>query len=140
MGNQNTADNATSLNAANGSMQSILSALGLSGTLSQDQLNALQTAAGIPYTGVNQYANLINGLTGKYGTNTTNSTQTSTPSLMSSLMQGASLASSLMGGGMGGLGGSAFGGSGLANMGKDALGGLSLPGLNTTPSLGSIFG
>jgi hypothetical protein len=67
MGNQNTADNATSLNAANGSMQSILSALGLSGTLSQDQLNALQTAAGIPYTGVNAYSGIVNGLTGKYG-------------------------------------------------------------------------
>jgi hypothetical protein len=118
MGNQNTNDNNTALNAANGSLSSTLQALGLSGTLSQDQLAALQSAAGIPYTGVNQYANLVNGLTGKYGTNTTNSTQTQSGNIGQML---SGLAGSALGafasGGLGGLGGggglgSIFGGSG----------------------------
>jgi hypothetical protein len=67
LGGQNNANNQTALNGANGSLQSIMSALGLSGQMSQEQLNALQVAAGIPYTGVNAYSGIVNGLTGKYG-------------------------------------------------------------------------
>ena len=40
-------------------------------------LSALQAAASIPYTGVNNYAALVNGLTGKYGTETVDKTETS---------------------------------------------------------------
>jgi len=138
LGNQNNADNATSLGAANGSMSSILQALGLSGTLSQDQLAALQTAAGIPYTGVNAYSNIVNGLTGKYGTNSTNSTQTQSGNIgqMLSGLAGSALGA-FAGGGLGGLAGMA-GSAGARNVGMDALGGLSLPGLNTTPNLSGL--
>lgn len=83
LGNQTNADNQTALGAANGSVASIMQALGLTGGLTDAQyagvapaLNALQAAASIPYTGVNNYANLVNGLTGKYGDQTTNSTET----------------------------------------------------------------
>ncbi|HTO41186.1 MAG TPA: hypothetical protein VL026_09445, partial [Rhizomicrobium sp.] len=79
MGNQNTNDNNTALNAANGSISSVLQALGLSGTLSQDQLNAIGMAASVPYAGVNAYSGIVNGLTGKYGN--TASTGTNTPGL-----------------------------------------------------------
>lgn len=83
LGSQTNADNQTALAAANGSVSSIMQALGLTGGLTDAQyagvtpaLSALQSAASIPYTGVNEYANLVNGLTGKYGNQTTNSTQT----------------------------------------------------------------
>lgn len=82
LGNQTNADNQTALGAANGSVNSILQALQQTGTLADAQyagvapaMSALQAAASIPYTGVNNYAALVNGLTGKYGTETTNSTQ-----------------------------------------------------------------
>ena len=83
LGSQTNADNQTALGGANGSVSAIMQALGLTGGLADAQyagiapaLNALQSAASIPYTGVNNYANLVNGLTGKYGNQTTNSTQT----------------------------------------------------------------
>jgi hypothetical protein len=75
-GSQNTADNNTSLNAANSSVQSILSALGLVPGMANAQTGALGAAAQIPYTGVNAYANIVNGLTGKYGNQTGTSTST----------------------------------------------------------------
>jgi len=83
LGSQTNADNQTALGAANGSLSSIMQALGLTGTLADAQyagvapaMSALQAAASIPYTGVNNYANLVSGLTGKYGIDTANSTQT----------------------------------------------------------------
>lgn len=90
LGQQRTADNTTALNAASAAdtqhdqqIAQMLQALGLVPELASAQyagvspaLAALQQAASIPYTGVNNYAALVNGLTGKYGTETTNSTQT----------------------------------------------------------------
>ena len=88
LGQQQTADNAGTLNAASAAdaqyTQQIaqqLQALGLVPELTNAQyagvspaLAALQAGASIPYTGVNNYAALVNGLTGKYGTEATNST------------------------------------------------------------------
>jgi hypothetical protein len=90
LGQQQTADNTTALNAAtaadaqyNQQIEQQLKALGLIPQLTDAQyagvspaLSVLQSAASIPYTGVNNYAGLVNGLTGKYGNETTNSTQT----------------------------------------------------------------
>jgi hypothetical protein len=90
MGQQQTADNTTALNAAgaadtqyNQQIAQQLQALGLVPELTNAQyagvspaLAALQSAASIPYTGINNYAGLVNGLTGKYGNQTTNSTTT----------------------------------------------------------------
>jgi hypothetical protein len=87
LGQQQTADNTTQLNAASGAdaqynqqIAQQLQALGLVPELANAQyagvspaLSALQAAASIPYTGVNHYADLVNGLTGKYGNQTTNS-------------------------------------------------------------------
>jgi len=87
LGQQQTADNATALNAAtaadtqyNQQIAQQLQALGLVPELANAQyagvspaLSALQAAASIPYTGVDHYADLVNGLTGKYGNQTTNS-------------------------------------------------------------------
>jgi hypothetical protein len=80
LGSQNNADNATSLAGANGSVQSIMAALGQVPGMTAAQLGALGTAAQLPYTGVGNYAGLVNGLTGKYGNNdsTTNSVSKST--------------------------------------------------------------
>jgi hypothetical protein len=102
LGNQTNADNQTALGAANGSVNSILQALGLTGGLTDAQyagvtpaLSALQAAASIPYTGVNNYANLVNGLTGKYGNQATNSTETTSGNLgqMLSGLAGSALSS-----------------------------------------------
>lgn len=102
LGNQTNADNQTELGAANGSVASIMQALGLTGGLSEAQyagvapaMSALQAAASIPYTGVNDYANLVNGLTGKYGNQTTNSTQTESGNIgkMLSGLAGSALSS-----------------------------------------------
>jgi hypothetical protein len=72
--------------------------LGLSGQMSQEQLNALQVAAGIPYTGVNAYSGIVNGLTGKYGTQTgTSTTNQSLGSVAAGL--GGSVLSAWAGGG-----------------------------------------
>jgi len=89
LGQQNTADNNTSLNATNASIQSILQALGLVPSMTGAQVNALGAAAQIPYTGLNNYASLVNGLTGKYGTTDSNGTSTtkSNQSIMSGLGQ-----------------------------------------------------
>ena len=76
LGGQNSANNATSLNAANGNLQSILNAAQLSQSNAGAQLGALGAAGSLPFTGVNSYADLINALTAKYGT--TNSSGTST--------------------------------------------------------------
>jgi len=88
LGAQTNLDNQTALAAANGNVSNILQALGLTGGLTDAQyagvapaISALQAAASIPYTGVNNYANLVNGLTGKYGTDTTNSTQTTSSNI-----------------------------------------------------------
>lgn len=102
LGNQTNADNQTALGAANGSVNAILQALGLTGGLADAQfagvtpaMNALQAAASIPYTGVNNYANLVNGLTGKYGTQTTDSAQTESGNIgqMLSGLAGSALSS-----------------------------------------------
>lgn len=91
LGQQQTADNGTALNAAgaadtqyNQQIAQQLQALGLVPELMNAQyagvspaLSALQAAASIPYTGVNNYAALVNGLTGKYGTETVDKTETS---------------------------------------------------------------
>jgi hypothetical protein len=108
LGSQYSNNNAIALNAANGDVNSQLQALGLVPGLTSAQLNALGAAASIPYTGVNNYANLINGLTAKYGnqSNVSNSktVEKSNPSLMDTAMQGLSLGSSLLGGfGLGGM-------------------------------------
>jgi len=94
LGNQTNADNQTALAAANGNASNILQALGLTGGLTDAQyagvapaMSALQAAASIPYTGVNNYANLVNGLTGKYGVQNSNSTSTTSglPAFLSAL-------------------------------------------------------
>jgi hypothetical protein len=142
LGNQTNADNATSLAGANGSIQSILSALGLEPSLSAAQLNALNGAATIPYAGVNSYANLINSLTGKYGTTDSNGTQTTkTSQSLGSVLGGlaGTALSAYAGGGLGGgLGGLLGGGNPLSDaMGNFGLGTPSflgsMSGLNTTP-------
>lgn len=102
LGNQTNADNQTALGAANGSVSAILQALGLTGGLTDAQyagvapaLSALQSASSLPYTGVNNYAGLVNGLTGKYGNETTNSTQTTSGNIgqMLSGLAGSALSS-----------------------------------------------
>ena len=112
LGNQTNADNQTALSAANGSVNAILQALGLTGGLADAQfagvtpaMNALQAAASIPYTGVNNYANLVNGLTGKYGTQTTDSTQTESGNIgqMLSGLAGSALSSFVGGSNFGNL-------------------------------------
>jgi hypothetical protein len=108
MGQQQTADNTTALNAAGGAdtqynqqIAQQLQALGLVPELTNAQyagvspaLAALQSAASIPYTGVNNYAGLVNGLTGKYGNEAVNSTTTQSSNigqmLMSTFGQGLS--------------------------------------------------
>jgi hypothetical protein len=89
LGNQNTADNATALNATNGNIQSMLSALGLSNSTSASQLAALAASAQLPWSGLNAYAGDMNSLVGKYMTSDSSGTQTtkSTPSIMDYLMQ-----------------------------------------------------
>ena len=106
LGSQYTADNNSALGAANGNSSAILQALGLTGGLADAQyagvapaLQALSAAASIPYTGINNYAGLVNGLTGKYGNTASTEVKTSTSSLMDQLNQGLSLASSLFPGG-----------------------------------------
>ena len=102
LGSQTNADNQTALGAANGSVASIMQALGLTGGLADAQyagvapaMSALQAAASIPYTGVNNYANLVNGLTGKYGNTSTNSTETTSGNIgqMLSGLAGSALSS-----------------------------------------------
>jgi len=102
LGSQTNADNQTALGAANGSVASIMQALGLTGGLAEAQyagvtpaMSALQAAASIPYTGVNNYTSLVNGLTGKYGNETTNSTQTQSGNIgqMLSGLAGSALSS-----------------------------------------------
>ena len=102
LGSQTNADNQTALSAANGSVASIMQALGLTGGLADAQyagvapaMSALQAAASIPYTGVNNYAGLVNGLTGKYGNSTTNSTETQSGNIgqMLSGLAGSALSS-----------------------------------------------
>ena len=124
LGNQANADNQTALGAANGSTNAILQALQQTGSLADAQyagvapaLNALQSAASIPYTGVNDYANLVNGLTGKYGNQTTNSTTTQSANIGEMLGGLANTAiSAYAGGGLGGLFGKAAGAaSGIGN-------------------------
>jgi len=114
LGQQQTADNTTSLNAAsaadtqyNQQIEQQLHALGLVPDLTNAQyarvspaLSALQAAAAIPYTGVNNYAALVNGLTGKYGTDTTNTTQKTSGNIGQAFMGalGSGLGQSLSGG------------------------------------------
>ena len=113
LGSQTNADNQTALGAANGSVASITQALGLTSALADAQyagvapaMSALQAAASIPYTGVNNYAGLVNGLTGKYGNQTTNSTQTTSGNIGEMLGGLANTAlSAYAGGGLGKLGG-----------------------------------
>ena len=102
LANQTNADNQTALGAANGSISSIMQALGLTGALADAQyagvtpaLSALQAAASIPYTGANNYANLVNGLTGKYGNSATNSVETTNGNIgqMLSGLAGSALSS-----------------------------------------------
>jgi len=94
LGAQTNADNQTALTAANGNVSNILQALGLTGGLTDAQyagvapaMSALQAAASIPYTGVNNYANLVNGLTGKYGVENSSGTSTTSglPAFLSAL-------------------------------------------------------
>jgi hypothetical protein len=101
-GTQSNADNQTALDAANGSVDAIIKALQQAPGLADAQyagvtpaLSALQAAASIPYTGVNNYAGLVNGLTGKYGNETTNSTQTTSGNIgqMLSGLAGSALSS-----------------------------------------------
>jgi hypothetical protein len=115
LGSQYNADNATALNGANGAINSQLSALGLVPGMTGAQLSALQTAGQLPYVGVNNYANLVNGLTAKYGnqSSNTNSTTTQSQSLGSVLGGIAGTALGGLAGGMGmGLGSSLLGGMG----------------------------
>jgi hypothetical protein len=105
LGNQYAANNTTALGAANGSVSSILQALGLTGGLAEAQyagvgpaLQALSSAASIPYTGVNNYADLVNGLTSKYGNS--NSTETTTSGGLTNFLSSLSgLGSALSGAG-----------------------------------------
>jgi len=114
LGQQQNADNTTSLNAAsaadtqyNQQIAQQLQALGLVPDLTNAQyagvppaLSALQAAAAIPYTGVNNYAGLVNGLTGKYGTEATNSTQKTSGNIGQAFVGalGSGLGQSLSGG------------------------------------------
>ena len=135
LGSQTNADNQTALGAANGSVTSIMQALGLTGGLADAQyagvapaMSALQAAASIPYTGVNNYANLVNGLTGKYGNQSTNSTTTQSSNIgeMLSGLAGTAI-SAYAGGGLGKLGGSLGGaarGGGIAGGLAGGAGGL----------------
>jgi len=135
LGNQTNADNQTELGAANGSVASIMQALGLTGGLAEAQyagvapaMSALQAAASIPYTGINDYANLVNGLTGKYGNQTTNSTQTESGNIGQMLSGLASTAiSAYAGGGLGKLGGRPAGG-GIGSAAGQLVGGAGVPG------------
>lgn len=128
LGSQTNADNQTALGAANGDVGSILQALGLTGGLADAQyagvapaMSALQAAAAIPYTGVNNYANLVNGLTGKYGNETTNSTTTQSTNIGEMLGGLANTAlSAYAGGGLGGLGSLS---SAAGSVGADSLAG-----------------
>jgi hypothetical protein len=100
LGQQDIAHNRTALDAAsaadtqyNQQVAQQLQALGLAPELANAQyggvspaLAALQSAASIPYTGVNNYAGLVNGLTGKYGNETVNSTQTTSGNIGQMLM------------------------------------------------------
>ena len=100
LGQQDIAHNRTALDAAsaadaqyNQQIAQQLQALGLAPELANAQyagvspaLAALQSAASIPYTGVNNYAGLVNGLTGKYGNETVNSTSTQSGNIGQMLM------------------------------------------------------
>jgi len=138
LGQQQTADNSTALNAAsaadtqyNQRIAQQLQALGLVPELANAQyagvspaLASLQAAASIPYTGVNNYAALVNGLTGKYGTETTNSVTKQSSNIGEMLSGLANTAiSAYAGGGLGGLGGLFHGGGtgGGGSSGGDIL-------------------
>lgn len=100
LGSQYTNDNNTALSAANGLTSSQLQAAAASGQLSQDQINALSASTSLPYQGLVNYTNILNGLTGKYGTTSGSSsgtsTQTSNPSLFSQIGAGINLASAFI--------------------------------------------
>lgn len=114
LGQQQTADNATAINAAsaadtqyNQQIEQQLRALGLVPDLTNAQyagvspaLAALQAAASIPYTGVNNYSNLVNGLTGKYGTTTEDKTEKTSGNIGQAFVGalGSGLGQSLSGG------------------------------------------
>jgi hypothetical protein len=111
----------------------MLQALGYTGELNSAQyagvapaLSALGAATSTPYAGLNSYSNLINALTGKYGTTTSNgtSTQTTNPGLLGGLGQIAQIGSIVTGGG--GLG-SLFGGGGSAFPGVASNGAITDP-------------
>jgi len=88
LGSQYTNDNNTALAAANGMTTSQLNAAIASGQISQDQLNALGATQALPYASLLNYTNIVNGLTGKYGTNTGNSTSSGTTTTNQSLGAG----------------------------------------------------
>ena len=150
LGGQYTNDNGTALTAANGATQAQLNALGLVPGLSSAQyagvapaLSALQTAAQIPYTGVNNYANLVNGLTAKYGNQNSNSTTVEKTSQgLGSVAAGiagqalAAYAGGGFGGGGGGLFGSLLGGGGGGLLSAAQQAALTPSGL----SMGELFG
>jgi len=135
LGNQTNADNQTALGAANGSVASIMQALGLTGGLAEAQyagvtpaMSALQAAASIPYTGVNDYGNLVNGLTAKYGNQSTNSTTTQSSNIgeMLSGLAGTAI-SAYASGGLGKLGGRPAG-AGTGGPAGQLVGGAGVPG------------
>ena len=84
------------LAAANANNQSILSALQMQPGLASGQINSLAASGTLPFQGVNSYADLINALTGRYGT--TNSSGTSTGKNPNSIMEGLGQLGSLAGG------------------------------------------
>jgi len=105
LGSQYANDNATSLAATNGLSSSQLQALGLMPTMAGSQLGALAASASLPYANASAYANLVNGLTAKYGTNSGTSTsngtdtKTSSPGLFDwmNLFSGAAKSAAAMG-------------------------------------------
>jgi hypothetical protein len=137
LGSQYNANNATALAGATGAdnqqnqqIQQMLAAMGLAPGLANAQyagvspaLQALTSAAQIPYTGVNNYAGLVNSLTGKYG-NTDSSSTTTQSSNIGQMMTG--LAGSALGafatGGLGSLGGALGGAAGSAGSALGAAG------------------
>jgi hypothetical protein len=114
LGGQTNTDNTARLNAAtaadtqyNQQIAQQLDALKMLPDLISAQyagvspaLSALQAAASIPYTGVNNYAALVNRLTGKYGVDTTDTTETKSGGLGTALLGalGGTLGQSLGGG------------------------------------------
>lgn len=100
LGSQFTNDNTTALNAATGMTNSQLQAAIASGQLSQDQINALSASQSMPYEGLVNYTNILNGLTGKYGTTTGSSSGTSSsttnPGLGAMIGAGINLASAFI--------------------------------------------